>query len=264
MPHHSSLRYFSGLLVLATTSAAFAFQPLITDDTGTQGKGGHQVEFSYNEDRQSQGGDTTKTHTLPLVYTYGLGDALDVYVAVNHTRISPPAPGIWVSGSGNPALGVKWRFYENEESKTSLAFKPELRLPIDADKETAGLGHGRTSFGAMLILTQEVSFGAVHANLATSRNRFRDQANNPDATTLRASIAPVWDVNEQWKLVLDLGSETETAAGLRIRSTFGEIGAIYSPNKDLDLALGLIRRSDNTSPSATTTSLTLGITWRFK
>jgi len=254
----------AGLLFAAASPAAFAFQPLITDDTGTQGTAGNQIEFAVNADRASSAGDTTKTRTLPLVYTRGLGDALDVYVAASRIRIRSTVPGADASGSGNPALGAKWRFYENEESKTSLGLKPELRLPVSAAKETAGLGTGRSSYGLTLILTQEVPFGAVHANLAAGRNRFRDTAANPDASTTHVSIAPVWDVAAEWKLALDVGSDTETAGGSKTRSNYTEIGAIFSPGKDIDFALGVVRRSDNANPGTTTNSATAGVTWRFK
>lgn len=266
-PTPSMKRYpaiFAGLLFAFSAPAAFAFQPLITDDTGTQGTGGNQIEFAVNEDRESSAGDTTKTRTLPLVYTRGLSDTLDVYIAASRLRIRSTVPGTDASGSGNPALGAKWRFYENEDSKTSLGLKPEIRLPVSAAKEATGLGTGRTSYGLTLILTQEVPFGAVHANLATGRNRFRDTAANPDASTTHASIAPVWDVSETWKLALDVGSDTETAGGNKTRSNFTEIGAIFSPSKDLDFALGVVRRTDNANPSTTTNSATLGVTWRFK
>lgn len=250
------------LLLAVGCSNALAFQPLVTDDTGTQGKAGNQIEISINQDRREQAGSTATTVLLPGVYTRGLGDSLDIYVTANHTRIR--APGADASGSGNPAAGLKWRFYEEESSKTSLGLKPEIRFPVGAAEEAAGLGSGRSSVGVTLILSQEVAFGAVHANLAAGRNRFRNTTVNPDASTFRASIAPVWDVSEEWKLALDLGSETETAAGAKKRSTFAEIGAVFSPSKDLDWAFGLIHRTDNASPRATTTSVTLGLTWRFK
>jgi len=112
---HARIAAIAGLLS-TFVPAAFAFQPLITDDTGTQGTAGNQFEFAVNEDRASSAGTTTKTRSLPLVYTRGLGDALDVYIAATHTRIRSTVPGADASGSGNPALGLKWRFYENEDS----------------------------------------------------------------------------------------------------------------------------------------------------
>lgn len=254
-------------LLLATSSPAWAFQPLVTDDTGTQGQDGNQLEFSVDGDREESAGDTNKTRTLPLTYTRGLSDTLDVFVSANHTRLTSTVPGSDASGPGNPSLGFKWRFYENEASRISFAVKPELLLPVSADKEAAGLGTGRTSYALTLILTRETGFGAVHANLAAGSNRYRDTlaSPDPDTSTLRASIAPAWDINERWKLAVDVGTEWEReTAGHRSRSSYAELGAIYSPSKDLDLAFGILRRSADETPGSSVYSLTAGITWRFK
>ena len=249
---------------LFPAAPGFAYQPLVTDDTVTQGKDGNQFELGFSRDRAQQGGITSTARVLPFTYTRGLSDELDVFVSVNHTRLGSSVPGGDASGSGNPSVGFKWRFLENESSKTSLAVKPELRLPIDSSKEAAGLGNGRASYGVTAILTQETGFGAIHANLGTSRARFRDARTNPDATLWHVSVAPVWHLGETWKLALDLGSDSESAGGSNTRSSNIEFGAVYSPNKDLDFAFGIIRRTDNATPGTTTRALTAGITWRFR
>ena len=85
-----------------------------------------------------------------------------------------------------------------------------------------------------------------------------------NTTTTRASIAPVWDISERWKLALDMGTESARSGGSSVRTNFVELGAIYAPNEDLDFALGLIRSSDNDSPHTTTNTATAGVTWRFQ
>ncbi len=136
-------------------------------------------------------------------------------------------------------------------------------MPVSAGRESSGLGTGKTSGNLTLILTQEVPFGAVHVNAGVGRDRFRNTDDNPNTTYRRASLAPVWDVSEEWKLALDMGVEYAKAAGNTLRSRFVELGAIYSPNKDLDLAVGVIRNSDDDNPRSTTHSMTVGATWRF-
>lgn len=251
--------------LLSLASSAAAFQPLLTDDTGTQGLAGNQIEGSYTRDRARSAGETSTTRAASAVYTRGVTDTLDLFVQANHTRIGSTDPAVTsASGSGNASIGGKWRFFENEASKTSLAIKPEIRLPLSNSKEAAGLGVGRSSYGLTGILTQELGFGAVHANLFAGRDRYRDSTANPHNTTQRLSLAPVWDVAEGWKLALDLGTQRDRAGGMTTRTQIVEIGAIYSPNKDLDFAVGLIRRSDNVEPKTTTDSATAGVTWRFK
>lgn len=254
----------AGLILLACAPAAFAFQPLVTDDTGTQGTGGNQIEASLNEDKQHLSPDVTTTASFPIVFTRGLSDELDLFVQANRTRVHSTATGTTSTGGGNPSFGAKWRFYEDGESGTSLGLKPEIRLPVSAAKEALGLGTGRSSYALTMILTQEAPFGAVHINAATGRDRYRDTAANPDAVTSRLSAAPVWDVCERWKLALDLGRETRDAGGARTRTGFAELGAVYSPDKDLDFAVGLVRRADDAAAKTITKSATLGVTWRFR
>jgi hypothetical protein len=239
-----------GALMLAA-SAAPAHQPLLTDDTGTQGEGGNQIEFSWNEDQATQAGATTRSRAVPLVYTRGLSDTLDVFVQGNE------------GGSGNPSFGFKWRFYQNEESKTSLGVKPEVRLSLNPAGEPSS-AQARTTVGVTAILTQEVPFGAVHANLLANQDRFRDSRLFPEVTRTRFSIAPVWDVAEGWKLALDLGAENTKTQATTTRAEIVEVGAIWSPGKDFDFAAGMVQKTANDTPRTTTLSGTLGITWRFK
>lgn len=252
------------LLLATTTTATLAFQPLITDDTGTQGQGGKQIEASYVDKQASLSGVSTQTRTLPMVFTWGATDTLDLYAGIVPTQIRSGVPGVDADGLGNTALGAKWRFLENADSGTSLAIKPEVRLPVGTGQEAAGLGTGVASYGLALILTQELPFGAVHVNLARGQDRFLDPDTRPHAASWRASVAPVWHVSEQWKLALDLGQESVSAAGNTVTTRFVLAGAVYSPDKDLDLAVGFLRNTDDAAPQTTTTAATVGLTWRFR
>jgi len=243
---------------------AAAYQPLITDDTGTQGKRGNQIEASHVQSVEKGAGATATTRMLPLVYTRGLTDTLDAYVGPSYVRFSPPPGEPKGSGAGNPALGVKWRFHENEAQKLSFAFKPELRLPVSDGAETRGLGSGRSNAGAMLILTQETGFGAIHANLAVNTNRFALQDNRDlnRSTLWCLSVAPVYEPAPEWKIALDAGIVTNAHKAEKAGMGYVELGVVFSPNKDLDLALGVIRDVHHRGHRVTTA--TAGVTWRFR
>lgn len=253
-----------GCVSLILPAVTCAFQPLITDDTGTQGAGGNQLEAGYNRTVDKAPGTRSVTHEVPLVFTRGITDALDLYAGVSYQRIVPDAPATTERGWGNPAFGAKWRFYDNEVSKLSFAFKPEVQLPLSESREARGLGTARASYGAGLLMTKETGFGAVHANLVVERVNYADDALNAAErrTLYRASVAPVWDVAEDWKLALDAGVITNPDPAARAYLGYVELGAIYSPSKDLDLAFGIIRgvRDGN----ASTTQATVGLTWRFR
>lgn len=248
-------------VAMGLSGSASALQPLITDDTGTQGAGGNQLEVSYSRDRTRVDSDTERVHTVPVVYTYGLTDSVDIYASLAWSRVR--VTGDDASGLGNTVLGAKWRFFENETSGTSLAIKPELAIPVSSSRERDGLGTGKTSGSLTLILSQDLPFGSIHFNAGVGRDRFRDSDENPRTDYKRFSLAPVWDVSEHWKLALDVGTESARADGHAVRTKFAEIGAIYSPDKDVDLALGFIRATDDESPKSTTHTLTGGVTWRF-
>lgn len=264
-PTHSRCRLLPRLAALSVLTAfsvsSLALQPLITDDTGTQGTGGNQLEVSYGHDRTRAGGETARVDSVPLVYTYGLTDTVDLYAGAAYARIRTGAAGGDANGFTNAVLGAKWRFFENEAYGSSLAVKPEVAVPVSKHREEDGLGTGRTSGAVTLIFSQDVPFGAVHINAGIGRDRFRNSDDN--ATNRHFSVAPVWDVSEQWKLAADLGADWSRSGGDTVRSRYAEIGAIYSPNKNLDLALGFIRARDDESPKATTDSVTAGLTWRF-
>lgn len=240
---------------------AQAAQPLITDDTGTQGKGGHQIEIAQTQDRLRQGADRGRSRATGLTYTLGLSDRADLFFGTSYQglRLSGETPA---SGWGNPVLGVKWRVWEHEASKTSLALKPEWVLPVSAAAEALGLGAGKVSYALNGIVTHETSFGALHFNVAFNRDRMRKPLESERA--MRYSVAPVWDLSASWKLALDMGLESSrNGTGIRVRSRFVELGAIYSPDKNQDWALGFIRSTDNDSPESTRRTLTGGWTWRF-
>jgi len=245
-------------------TAAAAFQPLITDDTGTQGAGGNQLEFAYTNATEKLAGTKSVTQLFQPVYTRGITDELDIFFGMNGLSIESPAPGTTERGWANSVLGAKWRFYDDEPGKLSFALRPAILLPVSDSREARGLGSGKTSYGLGLLMTQETGFGSFLANLVVDRINYQDNTLNvADRRTItRLTIAPVWNVAEGWKLALDTGAITNPDRTAKDWFGYVEIGAIYSPGKDLDFALGVIR--NNRDGDASTTLLTMGVTWRFR
>jgi hypothetical protein len=248
----------SALLFLAPLPA-LAFQPLVTDDTGTQGTGGNQLEIAVSRVRAA-GGDVTRE--APLTYTRGITDALDFFI--EKARIeNRPAATRGESGWGNTVFGAKWRFHETDGG-TSLALKPAASFPVGAADEGV-FGTGRLSFDAAFIFTQETGWGALHANLWAGRERNRDPAGDLDSWLV--SAAPVASIGERWKVALDFGAGREKDANdAATRRRFAEIGVIFAPNEDLEIAIGVIRqRAEDAAGAASYQSeATTGITWRFR
>jgi hypothetical protein len=243
----------SALALAAASSTALGFQPLITDDTGTQGSGGNQLELAYTGLKVAN----EKERAVELVYTRGLSDTLDVFVGIGRQTIDNGCA--CNTGPVNPSVGAKWRVFENER-KTSLAIKPVLITGASEENEAKGMGPGKLSYEISLILTQEASWGAVHANLVAGKEKFRDPL--ADTKAQQFSVAPVWNLSEQVKLAVDLGTIRAETNGQTAKAKFGEIGAIYSPTAELDFAVGYINEKPDQGETAKT--VTAGVTWRFK
>jgi hypothetical protein len=233
-------------------ASAWAYHPLTTDDTGTQGLAGNQLELGYD---YANGKIAGISREVPMTFTRGLNDNLDAFVGI--ARATDPDAG-W----SNIGLGAKWRFYENEAGKFSLALKPEVLLPVSAANEAAGFGNGKTSYGLTLIASKETDFGELHFNLEAARDNFADRTLPDRKNRYRVSVAPVWAVTEQWKIALDLGLQTNPDSAEKARMGFVELGLVYSPSDNFDLSLGITR--DTLDGVETTTSASFGLTWRFK
>lgn len=243
-------------LVSVLPASALAYHPLATDDTGTQGLAGNQLELGYDYAHSKAAGVVDIGREIPFTFTRGLTDSLDAFVGV--ARQTSPGDG-W----GNVGVGVKWRFYEDEAAKFSMAMKPEFVLPISRAKEAAGFGNGRASYGLTLIATKETDFGELHFNLAVERSNYADTVTfNERKNRYRLSVAPVWAVADKWKLALDLGLQTNPDPAEKSRMGYVELGVVYSPSEDLDLSLGITR--DVMDGPVQSTSASFGLTWRFR
>ena len=250
-------------LALLQPLPACALQPLITDDTGTQGKGGNQLELALDRERVRSLGERETVHALSLVYTRGLADSLDAYFELVRSRIRSSVLGDDASGFGNPAVGFKWRLWESEPQGLSIAVKPELQFGVSGSSERRGLGAGRTGYAATLIVTSEHGFGEIHWNASAARVRYDVSENRRDNRDdlYRVSVAPVFTLSPAWKVALDAGMVTNPDRARRARMGFVELGAIWSPHEDLELALGIIALVGDGEPRSRT--LTAGLTWRF-
>ena len=248
-------------LALFACHSSFAAMPLITDDTGTQGAGGNQIEISFTEDKSTEDDITSKSQQVPAVtLTRGLTDTIDLFVAGTWLRNSSDDPAVETEkGMSNTVLGAKWRLFENDR-KTSVAVKAAYALPVSEAKQNRGLGDGEASWDGTLILSQEMPFGSVHANAGVGKVGVK---NGDDEKTTHVSVAPMFDLGETTKLVFDLGQDTSKPdGGEKSTSRYWEAGLIYAPSKAVDLAVGYIRAKDKDSAVVTKT-FTGGLTWRF-
>ena len=259
------------LAVLISYSAAFAAHPLITDDTGTQGKGKIQIEVNsefIKEKEQQYNTDEAKWETkketggeLATILSYGITDNVDFILGLPYQWKKTRIDGAVTSdateqgdGISDMSLEVKGRFFEKDG--LSLALKPGITLPTG--DENKGLGNGKVSYGLVFIATKEIAPFTFHFNLGYRNNEYKLQADkNANRKGIwHASVASEVEVIKGLKAVANVGvkrnqdktSNTHPAfilGGLIYSITdnmavdFGVKGGLNKPENDLTFLVGM-------------------------
>lgn len=256
-------KLITGLLlaaILIIPTGSWAAHPLITDDTGTQGKGKFQLEFNgqYDSKKDNVNGisvDNTGGHTLTIL-SYGIIDNTDLVLTVPYLWGRVEENGLATydeKGFSDTTLEVKWRFFE--KGGYSLALKPGIRFPTGNDEK--GLGAGRVGDQLFLIVSKELGPWAFHVNLGYIRNE-----NKVDERydLWHASLATTWEVVKNLKLIANVGCEHNPDENAKDDPAFLIGGIIYSVNPNFDLDCGI---KYGLTSSETDLSLLAGITIRF-
>jgi hypothetical protein len=236
-------------------ASAFAAIPLITDDTGTQGKGNFQLELfgEYGQDNEAQ--ITTKTSDLSATLTYGTTDAADVMLGIPYEAwISDDSESVVKgSGIGDLSLEAKWRLYEKES--VSLALKPGLTIPTGDEEK--GLGTGRPTYHLVFIATKQMKSWELDMNAGYLYN---ENSVGESKNIWSASMDAQHEVIKDLKLVLDTGIATNPESSSDTPPVYILGGLIWSLRENLDIGLGV--KGGLTKPE-THIAVRGGITWRF-
>jgi len=246
------------LLVLGAlfhASRVFAAYPLITDDTGTQGRGGFQMEFNGMLGYDTEGQTRESAYELITTVAYGLGDNTDLVFGVPYQRSNVrEEPGTFKShGISDVSLELKWKFYQIDG--LSLAFKPVLTFPTGNHKK--GIGTGKVTYTSLFILTQETPPWSLHANVGYGWNNNR-MSERKDVW--HVSIAAELEIFHRLKLVGNIGTERNRDKTAPVHPAFVIGGFIYSISKNLDIACGI---QFGVTKTETDYTIRPGIVYRF-
>lgn len=244
-----------GLFLFILSVPVYAAHPLITDDTGTQGKGKFQLELNGEYGHDKYNGITTKSTQAATALTYGIADHLDIVIGVpyQNNRTEDAGTAIKEDGISDISVETKWSFYEN--NGLSFALKPGITLP-SGDNEK-GLSTGRTTYHIFFISTKEIKPCALHLNIGYIRN---ENKNDERKNLWHASLATTVDVTKNLKLVGNIGAERNTDISTNTHPAFILGGLIYSITENFDIDFGI--KGGLTKPE-TDYSLLSGITYRF-
>jgi len=242
-------------LILLLTSVSQAAHPLITDDTGTQGRGRAQLEVNGEYSHDSEDGIKTDTLDIRAILSYGIIDNIDLVFTIPYQtiRVKDGEINERSEGLSDISLEMKWRFYEKEG--LSLALKPGITLP--AGNEDKGLGSGRATYSIFFITSYEHSPYALHLNAGYIRNENRLDERKE---IWHLSLAGTIEVADGLKIVANTGIERNPDKESETDPAFILGGLIYSITKDIDIDLGI---KGGLNKTETDYSLLAGLTWRF-
>lgn len=237
---------FALALCLLAAGAAHAAHPLISEDTGTQGKDRWQLELNGERYRDRVEDETVNGKQAAAVLSYGFAASADLQLGLPYRDDGTQR------GVSDASIDVKWRFYES--GPLSFGLKPGITLPTG--DEARGLGAGRMTWGSYLIASYDPDGWALHSHVGYRHNR---NTLGERTDLLHWSAAIFLKPTDALKLVFDLSFDTnpDPASGAALRQHV--IGFIWSLTRDFDFDAG-IRRGN--APAVDRAYL-LGITLRW-
>ena len=250
---HSSLPLLAALLWALSPLAARAAHPLITEDTGTQGRGHFQAELTNEQFTIQEDAGKQKLALTTLTLTYGAADSVDILISVPYLKLGASASNgtSGTQGTGDLGLDVKWRFYE--EDKLSVAIKSGFTIPTGDN--VLNLGAGRYTWSAYVVSSYALERWAFHLHLGYLHfsNTQYDRVN-----IWHASVAAERKLTDDLKFVIDTGVDTNTDTASKNNLVFLLAGLVYSPRPNIDLDVGYkIESTDTLRANALLSGLTL-------
>ena len=144
--------------------------PMFADDTSSPGD--HNIELNFVADADLA--SDRKQFELPVVdINYGVGETLqlkyEVPMALLRTTETDSAGNMHqhsARGISNSTAGVKYRFYDDEDSHLSFAVYPQLefRTPGSKSENDGGVAAGGTTMILPLLVTKEQEHIAFTGN----------------------------------------------------------------------------------------------------
>jgi hypothetical protein len=211
--------HYAFLIAIAATPAQAA-PPLITEDTGTQGKGAYQLEVTVEQARESRSGASYDARETSVVLDYGVAEDIDVQFVVPYLRLTEDgAAGRTVTnGVLDTFINLKWRFYEHDT--LSFAFVPGVILPTGA----AGLSSERVNLRTLLIASVEPGALGLHAQAGY---RYFANVQGLREHLYQLSGAATYTLYDKFKLVADYSVETNPDPAVSGTMRFATLGVIW-------------------------------------
>jgi hypothetical protein len=240
------------IMLVAVPVIAQAMHPLITDDTGTQGKGAVLVESSINYLKDNE----LRSTVVPLGLTAGISETMDVGVELPYLLLRPSAvTGQPERGFSDVIFKFKHRFYEQEKKdgehgqpERSLAYQVAFNQPSGSEEK--GLGAGIARWSARLISTTEWESVEINADLGyESSGKALRRGNFTFDHAVALSIAAKYERTKPWEPVVEMAVIRVKETDVYSRIANALVGMIYEPSEhfyvDAGVRVGLNANSED-------------------
>lgn len=233
------------LVVLLYAGASYAGPPLITDEAETLDKGEAEIEltaeFSVDKDYVDEVKIEEQESEVQAKVIYGIVDNLELELEVPYLWVKEKEDGAETfneSGMGDVGLELKWRFYNEDD--LSFALKPAVAFPTgDSDKE---LGTGNVSYGLSFLTSKEFDSAhlAFHLNVGIMHYDYKNEEEKAEKRPdiWNASLAAEKGIVKGLKVVVDLGTETNSDRNSNTNPAYALGGLVYSVLENLEVGLG--------------------------
>jgi len=132
--------------------------PLITDDPATPGHGNWEVNLAFTVEKRNTG----RSYESPLVdINYGVGERIQLKYEVPWLVLDERGRHTG-AGLGNSALGVKWRFFDQDKQGIDMSIYPQFEFNNSGSSVDRGLVDKGVEF--VLPIQVEKSFGPISLN----------------------------------------------------------------------------------------------------
>jgi hypothetical protein len=183
----------------------FGGPPFVTDDPETPEWRGFEINNAFTLE---QTGHDRTIQTPLLDVNYGYKPNLQLKVESPYLYVSPEG-GRQQQGLGDTLVGVKWRFYEQDEKRFLLATYPQIALPTGS--KTKGLGDGKPSYIVPFVPQKTWGEWTLYGNIGYWIQTARDTRNFwYEGAVLNRKIS-------EW---LELGAELYTNTARNVDETY--------------------------------------------
>lgn len=216
-----------------------AARPFATDDAGTIGKAGYQLEtgmeWSTKKDRED--GVTTREtqRKLSTIFTYGITDNLDIMAGMPYLWKKRKEGGETMLNKdrlSDITIEAKWKFYEKDS--LGLTVKPGISLPTGDYRQD--FGTGKVTYGAIFIISEEIEPMGFHLNAGYIRN---ENKINERRDLFSASFAITYEVIKDLTIGLDMAIASNADPKISTAPTSFLFGGNYKIGKYMTIDAGI-------------------------